>query len=72
MNLINMSWVIYSYFLIGLIFGIWFIIAGASILDKEMRTANWRVKLLLLPGAAGLWCWLLIKMIKLKKNGTRP
>lgn len=56
------------YFVIGLLFGIYFFIKGAFQLDELIKESKWTVRLLLLPGAIGLWPMLLIKIITKTKK----
>ncbi|MCB0517778.1 MAG: hypothetical protein R2830_08065 [Saprospiraceae bacterium] len=49
------------YFLIGFLFSLWFVQKGAAKMDKLATNANWKLKLLWLPGAAALWPFLLKK-----------
>ena len=51
------------YFLIGLIFGIAFITKGCVVVEPAVKGSGFRVRLLLLPGAIGLWPLLLMKWI---------
>ncbi|MEL6356350.1 MAG: hypothetical protein AAFQ37_05375 [Bacteroidota bacterium] len=51
----------YIYLLIGLLFGLWFVFLGVQRLDSGMNGAKWTMRLLLLPGAIGLWPVLLRK-----------
>ncbi|WP_106793290.1 hypothetical protein [Aquimarina sp. Aq78] len=51
------------YFGIGFLFGIYFFIKGASQLDELITESKWTVRLLLVPGAIGLWPILLLKII---------
>jgi hypothetical protein len=54
---------VYLYFGIGLMFGLWFVFRGADLLDPNMHGASWRTRLLLLPGSAALWVVLLSKLL---------
>ena len=58
----------YLYLLTGLIFAIWFAFRSVSRVDPGMKAANWKVRLLLLPGSMALWPVLLRKIIKSKKS----
>ncbi|WP_109302673.1 hypothetical protein [Aquimarina sp. AU474] len=51
------------YFGIGLLFGIYFFFKGAFKLDELIIESKWTVRLLLVPGAIGLWPILLLKII---------
>lgn len=50
------------YLLVGLLFAAWFVLRGMHRLDPVAQEAGWRVRLLLLPGAAALWPILLHKL----------
>ncbi len=52
---------------IGLLFGIYFFVKGASQLDPLIKDSKWTVRLLLFPGAVGLWPIVLLKIINLQK-----
>jgi len=58
----------YIYLLVGLLFGLWFAFRGAQKLDSGMQGAKWTMRLLLLPGAIGLWPVLLGKLFSSSKN----
>ncbi|WP_299443669.1 hypothetical protein [uncultured Aquimarina sp.] len=51
------------YFGIGFLFGIYFFIKGAFKIDELIADSKWTVRLLLVPGAIGLWPVLLLKII---------
>lgn len=52
------------YVLIGLLFSVYFFLKGASRLDHGIAESKWTVRLLLVPGAIGLWPVLLFKLFK--------
>ncbi|MGD1961148.1 MAG: hypothetical protein ACFB2Y_19995 [Fulvivirga sp.] len=54
----------FIYLLIGLVFSIWFALAGAKILDDGVAGTPWRFKLIIIPGAILLWVVLLSKIIR--------
>ncbi len=56
------------YFGIGVLFGIYFFIKGAAKIDSLISESKWTVRLLLVPGAIGLWPILLIKILKTSKS----
>ncbi len=39
----------------GLLFALWFVIAGLARVDESAREASWALCLLLLPGAVAFW-----------------
>lgn len=55
------------YFGIGFLFGIYFFFKGAFQLDELIEDSKWTVRLLLVPGAMGLWPILLLKIINKSK-----
>jgi hypothetical protein len=56
----------FLYFGIGLVFGIWFIIAGAPKLDEGAKGTPWHFRLILLPGSILIWSVLLYKLVTRK------
>ena len=54
----------YGYWLLGAVFGLYFIGWGAARLDDEAKTMSLGVRLLLLPGSIALWPVLLRKLIQ--------
>lgn len=55
---------LYAYLAAGLLAGGWMVFRGASRIDPDLREASWRLRLLLLPGAAALWPLLLMKYFR--------
>lgn len=51
----------YLYLIAGLVFAVWFVAKGVDKIDAGMHDTSWKVRLLLLPGAALLWPFLLKK-----------
>lgn len=45
----------------GLLFAVAFVTRGLSRVDPQTRGASWFFRLLLLPGAAAFWPWLLLR-----------
>jgi hypothetical protein len=56
----------FLYFGIGLLFGVWFVITGASKLDKGVVGTPWHFRLMLLPGSILIWSILLYKLVSRK------
>lgn len=52
------------YALLGVAFAIAFSWRGAARIDPAARDATWGFRVLVLPGAAALWPWLLIRWIR--------
>lgn len=50
------------YILIGMLFAIYFFFKGAFLIDNLITESKWTMRLLLLPGAIGLWPILLLKI----------
>jgi len=51
------------YFLVGFLFGLWFVSKGAPKIDESAEEASWKLRLLWLPGAIALWPILIRKSI---------
>ncbi len=62
--------IILIYLAIGLLFGIYFFIRGASQIDEQIKNSPWTVRLLLVPGAIGLWPLLFLKLVKPSKTNV--
>lgn len=62
--------IILIYLAIGLLFGIYFFIRGASQIDEQIKDSPWTVRLLLVPGAIGLWPLLFLKLVKPSKTNV--
>ncbi len=56
----------FGYFLIGALFGVWFVLKGAAKLDEGVKGAPWHFRLVLFPGSCLLWPVLVYKLIKKK------
>jgi hypothetical protein len=54
------------YFLIGLLFGIYFLIKGSTKIDPLMKDTKKKVRFLLLPGVIVTWPFLIGKLFKSK------
>lgn len=54
----------YLYLGIGFVFGLWFVFKGVNKVDPGIEGADWKLRLLLLPGSAGLWPIMLQKFLK--------
>lgn len=52
-----------AYFGVGALFGFYFVLRGAERLDGAAKGAGPVFRILLFPGAAGLWPILLIRML---------
>jgi hypothetical protein len=59
-----MLWIINSYFIIGLLFSVYFSLAGYSRIDPAAASANWLVRLMWLPAALVLWPVLLQRLFR--------
>ena len=60
-----MLWIINIYFIIGLLFGVYFALAGCSRIDPAAASAKVLVRLMWLPAALVLWPLLLKKIVQL-------
>lgn len=58
-----------TYFGIGALFSIYFVIDGASRLDPLIKESKFTIRLLLAPGALATWPFLLLKLIKVRGEG---
>jgi hypothetical protein len=56
------------YFLIGLFFGIYFILWGMDKIDPDAHGASWQTRLILLPGSIAFWVILLKKILNPSKR----
>lgn len=52
------------YFALGILFGLYFLIKGASKIDPVLANSKKRVRILLLPGVIVTWLFLLPKVRK--------
>lgn len=52
------------YALAGILFAIPFAWRGAGALEPVAREGTWGFRLLIIPGAATLWPWLLVRWIR--------
>jgi hypothetical protein len=57
------------YLIAGLLFAVWFAARGAGRLNPVARDGSWGFRLLVLPGSALLWPWL---VAQLRRGGARP
>ena len=55
-----------AYFLIGFLFGLYFIFKGATKIDPLMTDTKKRVRFLLFPGVLTTWPFLIGKLFKSK------
>lgn len=53
---------------IGLLFALYFFFKGAFLIDDVIVDSKWTVRLVLIPGAIGLWPFLLKKIIFKYRN----
>ena len=52
------------YMAIGFVFGVAFAFAGAKVIDPGAATGTWGFKLLIIPGCAVFWPYLLMRWVK--------
>jgi hypothetical protein len=62
--------VVLAYAGIGVVFAVPFVLVGAGRIDPLARTGTPGFRLLLVPGAAALWPWLLARW--LRSDGSPP
>ncbi len=55
------------YLALGLIFAIVFVWRGVGVIDPVAREGTWGFKLLIIPGSAAFWPWLLKRWILAQK-----
>ena len=65
-------WLVAIYLLLGGVFGLYFVGRGAERLDPGARAAAWTFKVLILPGAVGLWPILLMRLGRLSTLRAKP
>ncbi len=53
-----------TYASLGGVFGVFFVTSGVGRVDHAAIGAPWSFRLLILPGAAGLWPFMLLKWIR--------
>ena len=63
-----MLWIINSYFTIGLLFGVYFALAGCSRIDPTAASAKMLVRLMWLPAALVLWPLLLKRIFQVNRQ----
>ncbi|MEK6702054.1 MAG: hypothetical protein AABZ53_07315 [Planctomycetota bacterium] len=64
-------WVGLAYGTMGLGFAGVFVSTGITGVDHGARNAPWSFRLLMVPGTAALWPWLLVRWLGVTR-GTRP
>ena len=52
------------YLLVGVAFSVWFALLGAQRIDPVVKGAGLRFRLLLIPGAAAFWPFLLVRSLR--------
>jgi hypothetical protein len=62
MNLLEVIFAVYGW--TGLLFAIAFALRGVDRVDGAARGATWGFRVLIVPGAAALWPWLLVKWVR--------
>ncbi len=55
---------------IGLLFGIWFVLAGVGTLDVAAAHSAWSFRAMILPGVAALWPIVLTKWLAARRSGA--
>jgi len=66
-NLINIFLSILGvYFLVGFLFGLYFLFKGATKIDPLMHDTKKKVRILLFPGVIATWPFLIVKLFKTK------
>ena len=65
-----MLWIINSYFIIGLLYGVYFSLAGCSRIDPTAASAKVLVRLMWLPAALVLWPLLLKRTFQVNSQAS--
>jgi hypothetical protein len=65
-----MLWIINSYFIIGLLFAVYFALAGCSRIDPAAASARVFVRLMWLPAALVLWPILLKRLLQINRQAS--
>lgn len=58
------------YLLMGLLFAAWFVAFGVGRVDPVARGAGVGFRVLIAPGCAALWPWMLLKWIRASRTGV--
>lgn len=53
-----------GYALVGAVFGVFFILRGVGKLDVNAAHGTWGFRLIILPGVATFWPWLLLRWLR--------
>ena len=59
------------YAVIGVLFGLFFVVRGVSRIDPVAADGTWGFRLLILPGSAALWPLLLVRWLR-AGDGSGP
>jgi hypothetical protein len=59
-----------AYAALGVAFAAAFVVLGVGRVDRTARGSPWAFRLLILPGAAALWPWLLAGWIRAARAGV--
>ena len=57
-------WALQAYALVGVLFAVPFVLKGAARLDPDAVEGTWGFRVLIFPGAAALWPWLLTRWMR--------
>ena len=60
-----------AYLGIGVLFAIYFVFSGARRLDPVANGATWGFRVMIFPGAMGLWPVLIVKLVRGIAAGAR-
>jgi hypothetical protein len=66
-----MLWIINSYFILGLLFGVYFVLAGCRRIDPTAASAKVLVRLMWLPAATVLWPLLLKQVFQVNSQTNK-
>ena len=57
-------WGLTGYAVVGVVFGVAFVMRGAGVVDPVAKQTTVGFKFMILPGAIGLWPWLAVKWVR--------
>lgn len=64
----TLVWIATVYGTLGLAFAVAFVGTGIARVDHAAKDAPWSFRLLIVPGAAALWPWMLARWITATRN----
>ncbi len=52
---------------LGVLFAVPFVLRGAGLIDPVAKSGTWGFRLLIMPGSAALWPWLLTRWLRARR-----